>query len=153
MCYRLRQEQVKKNLIKVISQDTACNPVQREPCLARLLQNLLVSRWLSNKEGSNRREKINASSSTWLFVFFKLQMFSHSYYVFIEGQLLVRLRGEGNSTPTLPPLVLWSWPWPVFSLAVTRNMPCLEKCHDSKCLSGTVYYNLSKSSESASASR
>lgn len=127
--------------------------MEREPCLARLLQNLLVSRWLSNKEGSNRREEINASSSTWfcLFVLFLLQMLSHSYYVFMECQLLVRLRGEGKGTPPPPSLLLCSWPWPVFSLAVKCNMPSLEKCHDSKCLPGTVYYNLLKSSESASA--
>lgn len=132
-----------KNLIKAISQDTACNSMEKESCLARLLQNLLVSRWLSNKAGSKQKR----NKCFILNLFFSADALSPLLHIY--GVPTIGETPRWRETP--PSLLFWSWPWSVFSLTVKHNMPSLEKCQDSKCLSGTVYYNLSKSSESVSA--
>lgn len=148
MCYRLRQEQVKKNLIKAFKCTHTRTHTHTHTCMHTRIQ----SQSCPSRSEEGTRPDQAASELTGIKVALKQGRKER------EGGR----EGERGKRRILNLFVIvdawshsrqcWSGAGPgLFSLAVEDNMANLEKCQCSKCLSGTVYYSLLNRGESVSA--
>lgn len=144
MCERLRQEQVKKTSDKS-NQAWSCWELNEEGTrLGQAASNSWPQRRLENKEDSQRTERTKAAS--WADALWEM-LSSIKYSRSAKRWWAVEVKGHASVITALGLASVC-----VLISCFTLSTPNLEKGRYIKCLSGTIYFHLSKSSESVSVS-